>query len=102
MTKTADPNHTANQYAVARRLTAALLCSNSDPAVERALRSGDLSWMSETAWAIAVDVAKDADPAWNPRRGYVPSWSTKRLIAEMIRTETSASNDADPFAGLPS
>lgn len=90
---TNDPNHTANQYAVSRRLVPILIAAKVEPE--------DVEELDNRDWFAAVQIAKTKDAAWRPRWNYVPSESTKRLIAAMIRAETAPTPTTDPFAGLP-
>jgi hypothetical protein len=98
----------AARKAVARRLADALIHSTRwyDPDqpehadVVHGLTSGDLSWMSEAAWTIAVNLAKERDPSWHPADGYSPSPQTRHLTATIIRYRLQADTEQDPFSGL--
>ena len=113
---TADPNHTANQYNVARLLVPVLIRANVD--------AGFVESMSARDWARSIHIARTLDEIryeqecddptrdptrdrasiqrpWQPRPSYLPSASTRALIATMIKAETAPVPSTDPFAGLP-
>ena len=109
---TNDPNHTANMHRVASLLTPVLIEAGAD--------TDSVAEMADFVWTLAVTEAARRDlkryhhqcdrtrvedlvnvpKPWMPKLDYVPSASTRALVAAMIRAETAPTPTTDPFAGL--